>query len=401
MNRRNTVIGIALLLLILSSVACDLGNLMVAPPLAPTAAVTPQVIILVATPTPIPAVAIPATESADAIEARRIAVYQRTAPAVVNITTQVLRTSFFRGVIPEEGAGSGFLWDMQGHIVTNYHVVQGAQKIEVSFGGDKTAAAEVIGADPLNDLAVIRVATVPEGVRPLDVGASAALQVGQTAIAIGNPFGQFERTMTVGIISALNRTIEADNRVLRGVIQTDAAINRGNSGGPLLDSAGRLIGVTTAIYSPTGTSAGVGLAIPVDKVRRVVPVLIKGGRIPHPWLGIEGLGYEITPALAQALSLPVERGLLIARLYQGSPADLAGLRSAQREAILGNRRYLVGGDILVAVDGKPMATWQQLGAYLDEQTEVGQTITLTIIREGKEQTLKAKLEDTPESLRTG
>jgi S1-C subfamily serine protease len=203
--------------------------------------------------------------------------------------------------------------------------------------------------------------------------------------------------MTVGIISALDRTIETESTVLRGVVQTDAAINRGNSGGPLLDSHGRLIGVNTAIYSPTGTSAGVGLAIPVDKVRRVVPVLISRGRYPHPWLGVEGLGYEITPALARALDLSVEHGLLLAQLYRNSPADRSGLRSAQREVIVGNRRYLVGGDVITAVDGKPMATWENLSAYLEEETEVGQTITLTIVRNNQEMTVNATLADTPES----
>ena len=319
---------------------------------------------------------------------------------MVNVTTQVLRTDFFWGTTPEEGSGSGFLWDSDGHIVTNNHVVEGAQQIEVSFGGDTSLPATVVGTDPVNDLAVIKVNSVPEGVQPLEAGTSTGLNVGQTAIVIGNPFGQFERTMTQGIVSALNRTIQTDSStVLRGVIQTDAAINRGNSGGPLLDSSGRLIGVNSAIYSPTGTSAGVGLAIPVDKVLRVVPVLIEQGRFPHPWLGIEELGYEITSGLAQALNLPVQNGLLIAQLYQGSPADQAGLRGAQNETIVGNRRYLVGGDILIAVDGVPLKKWDDLNAYLEEKAAVGQEVTLTVVRSGKEQTLKATLVDTPESVR--
>jgi len=355
----------------------------------------PQVVIVVATPTPGP---LPEYESADAVEARRVALYKRVAPAVVNITTQVLRSDFFWGAVPEEGSGSGFVWDIAGHIVTNYHVIEGANEIAVSFGGDVTSPAQVVGGDPINDLAVLEVDAVPEGVQPLEVGASADLQVGQTAIAIGNPFGQFERTMTVGIISALNRTLETEDTVLRGVIQTDAAINRGNSGGPLLDLRGRLIGVNTAIFSPTGTSAGVGLAIPVDKMRRVVPVLIEKGHFPHPWLGIEELGYEISPALARVLDLPVDHGLLIARLYRNSPADKAGLRSAQKETILRNRRYLVGGDILTAVDGKAVANWEDLGAYLDEQCEVGQSITLILLRDGQELTLTATLQEMPESL---
>jgi S1-C subfamily serine protease len=355
----------------------------------------PQPVIVVATPTPGPP---PEYESADALEARRIALYKRVAPAVVNITTQVLRSDFFWGVVPEEGSGSGFVWDTVGHIITNYHVIQGASEIGVSFGGEVTSPAQVVGSDPINDLAVLEVDALPEGVQPLEMGTSSDLQVGQTAIAIGNPFGQFERTMTVGIISALNRTLETEDTVLRGVIQTDAAINRGNSGGPLLDLRGRLIGVNTAIFSPTGTSAGVGLAIPVDKVRRVVPVLIAKGRFPHPWLGIEELGYEISPALAQALDLPVDYGLLIARLYRNSPADRVGLRSAQREIILRNRRYLVGGDILKAVDGKALARWEDLSAYLEEQREVGQSVTLTVLRDGKELTLSVTLREMPESL---
>ncbi len=393
MLRRIPYIFLAVVILLFASLACSLPNIPVLP--APASNPTPQVVVVVATPTLGPL--LPA-DSADSVEARRIAVYEHVSPAVVNVTTQVLRSSFFWGTVPEEGSGSGFLWDRDGHIVTNYHVVQGAQKVEVSFGGDATMPATVIGADPINDLAVIKVDSVPAGVEPVEVGSSANLRVGQTAIAIGNPFGQFERTLTVGVISALNRTIETDSTVLRGVIQTDAAINRGNSGGPLLDSTGRLIGVNSAIYSPTGTSAGVGLAIPVDKVRRVIPVLLKEGRYPHPWLGIEGLGYELSPALASSLNLSVERGLLVARLYQDSPADRAGLRTAKREVIVGNRRYLVGGDVITAVDGKPTAKWEDLNSYLEAHTEIGQTITLTVVRDGKEMTIKATLADTPESL---
>jgi S1-C subfamily serine protease len=206
--------------------------------------------------------------------------------------------------------------------------------------------------------------------------------------------------MTVGVISALNRTIELDSTVLRGVIQTDAAINRGNSGGPLLDRRGRLIGVNTAIYSPSGTSAGVGLSVPVDKVKKVVPALIADGRYPHPWLGIEELGYELTPALVRTLDLPANEGLLIARMYRDSPADRAGLQGAQQQAAVGNRLYLVGGDILTAVDGKAARTWNELDAYLDEQTQVGQKVSLTIMRDDRAEILTVTLQDTPDSLQT-
>lgn len=358
---------------------------------------SPLAVTVVVTPTPGP-VAVAAAD-ADRIEANRIAIFERAAPAVVNVTTQVLRSSFYRGVLPEEGSGSGFLWDAQGNIVTNHHVIDGAQRIAVSFGGDTSQTATVVGTDPINDLAVLKVDAVPEGVRPLELGASSGLKVGQTAIVIGNPFGQFERTMTQGIISAVNRTLQTDSTVLRNVIQTDAAINRGNSGGPLLDSRGRLIGVNSAIFSPTGTSAGVGLAIPVDKVKRVVPVLIKQGRFPHPWLGIEGLGYELSSGLAKALNLPVQSGLLLARMYQNSPADKAGLKTATNDTVIGNRRYLTGGDILIAVDAVKLGKWDDLSAYLEEKTEVGQTVTLRFVRDGKELTLSVTLADMPESLR--
>ena len=388
---------LAFLLLIAALIGCGLPNRLILATPTPTPTATPRVqtVLVVATPTPGPL-----PQQADDVEARRIALYLRVAPAVANVTTQVLRNDFYWGVTPEEGSGSGFLWDTDGHIVTNYHVIEGAQQIEVSFGGDTNLPAEVVGTDPVNDLAVIKVESVPEGVQPLEAGTSTDLHVGQTAIVIGNPFGQFDRTMTVGIISAINRTIETDSTVLRGVIQTDAAINRGNSGGPLLDSSGRLIGVNSAIYSPSGTSAGVGLAIPVDKVVRVVPVLIAQGRFPHPWLGFEELGYELTPRLAQMLDLPVESGLLIAQFYRGSPADGAGLRSAQSEAIVGNRRYLVGGDILTAVDDIPLQKWEDLRAYLEERTAVGQEVSIDVMRDGETMTFRITLADMPESVQS-
>lgn len=400
MRRIASFFSIVFIILLLAAGCSAFPDFNLGQPTATQAPPTPRIITVVVTPTPAPLAPVAeALGSADSEEGRRIAIYVQAAPAVVNITTQILRTDFFWGAIPEEGSGSGFLWDDAGHVVTNYHVIENAQEISVGFGGEVNSTATVVGTDPQNDLAVIRIdGSIPAGVRPIPLGESSSLKVGQSAIAIGNPFGQFERTMTEGIISALNRTIETDTTVLRGVIQTDAAINRGNSGGPLLDSSGRLIGVNSAIYSPTGTSAGVGLAIPVDKVRRVVPALIENGHYPHPWLGLEELGYEISPALARALGLPVEQGLLIARIYRDSPADRAGVRIAQQEVIFGNRRYLIGGDVLTAIDGRPLRTWEQLNAYLDEEASVGQTVTLEILRDGETLTLQATLQDTPESL---
>jgi S1-C subfamily serine protease len=398
MMPKKLLLPIFIILLMMALLGCNLislPNVRQQEP-TPTLPPTPTPIVIVVTPTPLPPEMIEAT---DVEEQRVIAVYRQASPAVVNITTQVLRQSFFFGLIPEEGSGSGFVYDHDGHIITNYHVVEGTSEIVVSFGGDKELPARIVGVDPPNDLAVLQVDELPAGVEPIPLGDSDALQVGQRAIAIGNPFGQFERTLTVGVVSAVNRTLKTDDdQVLRGVIQTDAAINRGNSGGPLLDSNGRLIGVNTAIYSPSGTSAGIGLAIPVNKLKQIVPELIQNGRFPHPWLGIEGLGYELYPELAQALDLPVDQGLLIAQLYRNSPAVRAGLRGATEEVIYRQRWLLVGGDILTAIDGVPLRHWDDLDAYLQEQTEVGQTVTLTIWRGDQEMTMEVELGEMPEGL---
>ncbi len=373
------------------------------PTMAPaTVTATPvPTAILLPTATPLPPTPAPAAASAPApnvinLEQELIRIYREANPAVVNITTQILRPDFFWGVTPEEGAGSGFVWDDQGRIITNYHVIEDAHSIQVSFAPGVVMPAHVVGADPGNDLAVIQVDNPPANVHPLPLADSDALQVGQIVVAIGNPFGRFQRTMTMGVISALDRTIKVkEGRVLRRVIQTDADINHGNSGGPLLDSSGRVIGVISAIYSPTGANAGVGLAIPINKAKRIAPVLIARGRYAHPWLGIEHLGYEITPYLAQRLHLPVDHGLLIAKIYEDSPALKAGIRPANDEVILGNYRYLIGGDILTAIDGVPLKSWEDLDAYLQENTEVGQTVTLDILRDGKPMKVQVQLGEEP------
>ncbi len=316
----------------------------------------------------------------DFAEKRVIDVYERVAPSVVNITTRVLRRGFFFEVIPEEGAGSGFVLDVDGHIVTNYHVVAGAERIEVSFDDDTVLPAQVVGIDPRNDIAILLVDAPAGRLVPVTLGTSTDLRVGQRAIAIGNPFGQFGRTLTTGVISALDRTLESDDgRTMTGIIQTDAAINRGNSGGPLLDSAGRVIGINTAIFSPTGTSAGVGFAIPVDTLQRVLPDLLALGRYRHPWLGIR-YAYTISPGLAETLRLPVSSGLLLVQFYAGSPLAEAGVRGAQSEAILGNQRVYVGGDILLQVDDVEVASLEQLETLLEEERQVGDTVRVTLLR---------------------
>jgi S1-C subfamily serine protease len=213
---------------------------------------------------------------------------------------------------------------------------------------------------------------------PVELGSSADLRVGQRAIAIGNPFG-LDRTLTTGVISALGRPLETgQNNFIFNVVQTDAAINPGNSGGPLLNSRGQVIGINTAIREG---AEGIGFAVPVDTLRRVVPVLITDGRYLHPTLGL--LGYSITPRLAEALHLPVERGILVAQLYRGGPAQAAGIRGAQQEAIIGNQRILVGGDIIVAVEGRDIPDWNRILEYLELNTQVGDVVTLSLLRDGR------------------
>ncbi len=354
------------------------------------------------TPTPPPPVSLPPgsqplidAAGLDFAERRVVEVYNRVAPSVVTITTRVLRRGFFFQVIPEEGSGSGFVLDREGRILTNFHVVEGAQNIEVIFEGDQAFPARVIGVDPRNDVAVLQIDAPSELLTPVTLGSSADLQVGQRAIAIGNPFGQFSRTLTTGVISALDRTLEGqDGRTISGVIQTDAAINRGNSGGPLLDSSGRVIGINTAIFSPTGTSAGVGFAIPVDTVKRMLPDLLTLGRYRHPYLGIR-YAYRITPGLAKALELPVDSGLLLVQLYDGSPLDRAGVRGARREVILGNQRLFVGGDILVAVDGQPVTSLEDLQILLESDYKVGDTVTVDLLRDGKPFSVEVTLAEEP------
>jgi S1-C subfamily serine protease len=334
-------------------------------------------------------------EQTDVVEQRTIDAYARVSPAVVNVTTRMLRQDFFYGVQPEEGSGSGFVFDNQGHIVTNFHVVDGATTIAVNFTDDVSEPAELVGVDQANDLAVIK-ANVPAGVEPVRLGESKTLRVGQRAIAIGNPFGQFSRTLTSGVISALGRTIQTqDGKTIRQAIQTDASINQGNSGGPLLDSSGLVIGVNSAIFSPSGGSVGVGLAIPVDTVKRVVPELIDKGHYPHPWLG--ALGYSITPEFAQRLSLSVQTGVLVARVYRNSPAALGGLHGANQEVVVGNRRVLLGGDIITAIDGRLVDSSDTMNAYIEENTRVGQTITIDYLRDGKPHKATVELIEEPSS----
>jgi S1-C subfamily serine protease len=315
--------------------------------------------------------------------------YERVGPSVVHITARVVQLSFFFGPMPSEGTGSGFVIDRDGHIVTNYHVIEGAESIQVTLSDDTAADAVVVGADPPNDLAVLRIEVDPDLLVPLAYGQASELRVGQRAIAIGNPFG-LDRTLTVGVISALGRPLQLESETLFNVIQTDAAINPGNSGGPLLDTRGRLIGVSTAVRQD---AQNIGFAVPVSTVERIVPVLIDQGYYPHPWLGL--LGYSIDGALARTLELPVDRGILVAQLYDGGPAVRAGVRGAQEQVIVGNRRLLAGGDIILTVNEEPVDDWSELSQFLEENTRVGEVVTLGLMRDGNPVVVELTLAEQP------
>ena len=335
-----------------------------------------------ATPTPPPADPLAA---AYAEEQLFIELYERVSPSVVHIAV----TTGSGG-----GTGSGFVWDTEGHIVTNNHVVENARRIVAHFADDTTAEAKVVGTDADSDLAVIQV-DVPAGLlRPVELGDSGALRVGQRAVAIGNPFG-LEQTMTTGIVSALGRVVRQDSGFsLPQLIQTDAAINPGNSGGPLLDSQGRVIGVTTLIYSSSGSNAGVGFAVPVNTVKRVVPSLIETGRYADPWLGITGM--SVTPLVAEALDLSAEQGVLVQAVVAGGPADEAGLRGGNRQVRYEGTILATGGDIITAIDDVEVQDMDDVIVYLAE-TSVGQKVTLSVLREGAERTVEVTLEERPGS----
>ena len=326
----------------------------------------------------------PITPAGDlaADEKATINLYKQTIPSVVHITTLALRQDFFTldiRAVPE-GTGSGFIWDKEGRVVTNFHVIRNADRAKVTLWDQTTLDAALVGAYPDKDLAVLKIDAPPEKLRPIPIGTSHDLQVGQKAFAIGNPFG-LDFTLTTGIISALGREIKSVNqRTIRGVIQTDAAINPGNSGGPLLDSSGRLIGVNTAIYSPSGAYAGIGFAIPVDEVNRIVPQLIRYGRIRRPSIGIDWESGTYT----RRLGLP---GVLVVNVHPGGPAAKAGIRPTRRDRF----GRLVLGDLIVRIDGEPVNSVNDLLDIL-ERHQPGDTIRVTVQRDGELLELPVTLE---------
>lgn len=316
-------------------------------------------------------------------EQATINLFRQASPSVVYITTITRQRDLFTLNLFEipQGTGSGFIWDRDGHIITNFHVIQGASGARVTLADHSEWEAQLVGVAPDQDLAVLRIAAPSAQLFPLAIGTSADLQVGQYVFAIGNPFG-LDQTLTTGIISALGREIRAaTNRIIPGVIQTDAAINPGNSGGPLLDSAGRLIGVNTAIYSPSGSSAGIGFAVPVDTVNQIVPQIIKHGRIIRP-----GLGVRIADdATASRLGV---RGVLILQADSGSAAAAAGLRGTRRDG----RGRLILGDIIVKINHTEIATLADLQNTLDSYS-VGEKVQVTVIRGESSLTVAVTLQE--------
>jgi S1-C subfamily serine protease len=312
-----------------------------------------------------------------------VRIYKQAAPSVANIITRTVQYDFFLNPVPVEGAGSGFVIDTAGHILTDYHVIAGASSIEVVLGDGGRFPARLVGGDERNDIALLEIKPDNHKLVPLVLGDAKKLQVGQKVLAIGNPFG-FQSTLVTGVVSALGRTVRTGpNTFIEDAIQTDAPINRGNSGGPMLDTQGRVVGINTAIYSPSGSSGitGIGFAIPINTARRLVNDLLQYGKIRRAVLGISQ-ALPLWPGLAQALRLPVQRGLLIEEVADGSPAARAGIRGGNRMVVVGLQQMLIGGDVLVSVDGQDIASQLDLAVALN-QKRPGDKVTLTIYRDGR------------------
>lgn len=313
-------------------------------------------------------------------ESINVRIYRQASPAVANILTKATEYDFFMDPVPVEGAGSGFIIDPRGYILTNYHVVEGAQSIEVVLGDQSRYAAKYIGADQRNDVALIKIEPKSKQLTVLKLGDSSAIQVGQKVLAIGNPFG-FQSTLTTGVISALGRTVQTSQTTLIDeAIQTDAAINRGNSGGPLIDSRGEVIGINSAIYTPTGTTAGIGFAIPINTAKVIANDLITTGRVHRAFLGVET--FALGGGLADALDLPVQEGLLVEVVTKGGPAAAAGIHGGDRIAQLGMRRFYIGGDVIVAIDGQKVANQFDVNLILNHHRP-GDKVSVTLYRGGK------------------
>jgi S1-C subfamily serine protease len=317
-------------------------------------------------------------ESLDTEEQNNIGVYRKNIAAVVNITSKVQAFDFFYGLYSQEGQGSGFVIDKEGHILTNYHVIADAREIWVTLHDRKKYKASIVGTDKAHDLAVLQIKA--SNLQPMTLGDSTNLQVGQKVYAIGNPFG-LAGTLTRGIVSSIRQVQEPDGMVIEDAIQTDAAINPGNSGGPLLNFHGEVIGINTMIASSVGQSAGIGFAIPINTAKAVVNDLVTLGRVRRPALGVRTI--PIDPELADELGLAADYGLLIVQAVSGGSADRAGLRGGTERAYLGNTPIMIGGDLMVAIDGDRLESQQNLAQIMNKH-RAGDTVKVTIFR-GKKQ----------------
>src|SRR5277367_2575623 len=321
----------------------------------------------------------------DAEEQNNITVYHKNIGSVVNITSKAVTFDFFYGLVPEEGQGSGFIIDKDGHILTNYHVIADARQIEVTLHNRKKYRATIVGTDRSHDLAVVQI-KAPD-LAPMVLGDSGNLQVGQKVYAIGNPFG-LAGTLTRGIVSSIRQVQEPDGMTIDDAIQTDASINPGNSGGPLLNMHGEVIGINTMIASSVGQSAGIGFAIPINTAKAVINDLLTLGRVRRPALGVRTI--PVDPELADEMGLAADYGLLIVQVVPGSAADNAGLRGGSQRAILGNTPIMVGGDLIVAIDGKKVEDQQELAQIMNNH-RAGDAVRITIYRGKKKIDLSVTL----------
>ena len=325
-------------------------------------------------------------DNLDGEEQNNISVYRRNIPAVVNITSRAMTFDFFYGLVPQEGQGSGFVIDKDGHILTNYHVIADARQVEVTMHNRKKYKATVVGTDPPHDLAIIQIKGAPDLV-PAVLGDSRNLQVGQKVYAIGNPFG-LSGTMTRGIVSSIRPVREPNGATIEEAIQTDAAINPGNSGGPLMNWHGEVIGINTMILSSVNQNAGIGFAIPINTAKAVLNDLVTLGRVRRPALGVRTI--PISPELADEIGLPADYGLLIVQLIPGGSAEQAGLRAGTERAYLGNIPIMIGGDLIVAIDGEKVQDEQDLTQMMNNH-RAGDTVKVTVYRNKKKLDLSVAL----------
>ena len=321
-------------------------------------------------------------------ESINVRIYKAASPAVANILTKATEYDFFMDPVPVEGAGSGFIIDPRGYILTNYHVVAGAQTMEVILGDQSRYPAKFIGADQRNDVALVKIEPKGKQLASLTLGDSSTLQVGQKVLAIGDPFG-FQSTLTTGVVSALGRTVQtSQNTFIDEAIQTDASINRGNSGGPLINTHGDVIGINSAIYTPSGTTAGIGFAIPINSAKLIANDLMSGGKVRRAYLGVQTI--PVGGWLAEALDLPTQEGLLVEVATKGGPAAAAGVRGGDRTAQAGMRRITIGGDVIVALDGQKVGSQFDMNVLLNRKRP-GDSVTLTVYRGAKKVDIPVKL----------